>query len=146
MKIIARVEPSEKMVNIAHSYKMNYSNIDTILKNKYKITNHVQFAVVVMSTIILKKHRKVMEMEKLLSVWMQHQQVPLSFVLVQEKAKSFYEDLKKNQWVQLSDPQWEAGARSARGDFIELLAVQHKELTNEDLMELQDQIDKRKKE
>ena len=87
-----------------------------------------------------------MEMEKLLSVWMQHQQVPLSFVLVQEKAKSFYEDLKKNQWVQLSDPQWEAGARSARGDFIELLAVQHKELTNEDLMELQDQIDKRKKE
>ena len=104
VKIIARVEPGEKMVNIAHSYKMNYSNIDTILKNKYKITNHVQFAVVVMSTIILKKHRKVIEMEKLLSVWMQHQQVPLSFMLIQEKAKSFYEDLKKNQWVQLSDP------------------------------------------
>ena len=62
MKIIARVEPGEKMVNIAHSYKMNYANIDTILKNKYKITNHVQFAVVVISTIILKKHRKVMEM------------------------------------------------------------------------------------
>ena len=31
-------------------------------------------------------------------------------------------------------------------DFIELLAVQHKELTNEDLMELQDQIDNREKE
>ena len=38
------------------------------------------------------------EMEKLLSVWMQHQhQVPLSFMLIQEKAKSFYEDLKKKR-------------------------------------------------
>ena len=40
--------------------------------------------------------KKVMEeMEKLLSVWMQHQhqrRVPLSLTLIQEKAKSLYED------------------------------------------------------
>ena len=58
MKIIERVDQGEKMVNIAHSYKMNYSNIDTILKNKYKITEHVQSAVVMMSTIILEKREQ----------------------------------------------------------------------------------------
>ena len=58
VKIIERVDQGEKMVNIAHSYKMNYSNIVTILKNKYKITEHVQSAVVMMSTIILEKREK----------------------------------------------------------------------------------------
>ena len=58
VKIIERVDQGEKMVNIAHSYKMNYSNIDTILKNKYKITEHVQSAVVMMSTIILEKREQ----------------------------------------------------------------------------------------
>ena len=54
-------------------------------------------AVPMMSTIISKKRGKVMEeMEKLLSVWMQDQRrVPLSLTLIQEKAKSLYEDLKK---------------------------------------------------
>ena len=50
-------------------------------------------------TLILKKRGKMMEeMEKLLSIWMQDQhqrQVLLSLMLIQEKAKSFYEDLKK---------------------------------------------------
>ena len=58
VKIIERVDQGEKMVNIDHSYKMNYSNIDTILKNKYKITEHVQSAVVMMSTIILEKREQ----------------------------------------------------------------------------------------
>ena len=52
-----------------------------------------------MSTIISEKHGKVMEeMEKLLSVWMQDQHqrwVLLSLMLIQGKAKSLYEDLKK---------------------------------------------------
>ena len=56
-------------------------------------------AVPMMSAIISKKPRKVMEkMEKLLSVWMQDQHqswVPLSLILIQKKAKSLYEDLKK---------------------------------------------------
>ena len=58
---------------------------------------HVKSAVPMMSTIISKKRGKVMEeMEKLLSVWMQDQRrVPLSLTLIQEKAKSLYEDLKK---------------------------------------------------
>ena len=77
---------------------MNHSTIGIVLKNKDKIMEHVKSAVPMMATIKLKKHGKVMkEMEKILSVWMQdkHQrQVPLNLMLIQEKGKSLYEDLK----------------------------------------------------
>ncbi|XP_066879269.1 putative CENPB DNA-binding domain-containing protein 1 [Kogia breviceps] len=99
VKIIERVKQGEKIVDIAHSYNMNHSTTGMILQNKDKIMKDVKSVVLMMSTIILKKHGKGMEeMEKLLSVWMQdeHQhQVPLSLMLIQEKTKSFYEDLKK---------------------------------------------------
>ena len=78
---------------------MNRLTIGTILKNKDKIMGYVKSAVPIISTIISKKCGKVMEeMEKLLSVWIQDQhqhQVPLSLMLIREKAKSLYEDLKK---------------------------------------------------
>ena len=62
------------MLDIAHSYNMNHSIIGTNLKNKDKIMEHVKSAVLMMSTVILKKHGKVLEeMEKLLSMWMQDQ-------------------------------------------------------------------------
>ena len=100
VKIIERVEQGEKMVDIAHSYNMNRSTIGMILKNKDKIMERIKSAVPMKWTIsvISKKHGKVIEeMEKLLSVWMQYQhQVLLSLMLIQEKAKSLYEDLKKH--------------------------------------------------
>ena len=69
VKIIERVEQSKKMIDVARSCNMNHSTIGTILKNKDKIMEHVKSAVLMMSTIILRKRRKVMEeMEKLLSV------------------------------------------------------------------------------
>ena len=74
VKIIERVERGGKMIDIARSYNMNSSTISTLLKNKDKIMEHVKSAVLMTSTIISKKHGKVMEeMEKLLSVWMQDQ-------------------------------------------------------------------------
>ena len=89
------------MVDITRSYNMNCSTIGTVLKNKDKIVEHVKSAVPMMSTIISKKRGKVREeMEKLLSVWLQDQhqhRVPLSLMLIQEKAKSLYEDLKKKR-------------------------------------------------
>ena len=98
-KIIEAVERDEKMVHVACSYNMTHSTISTILKNEDKIIEHVKSAVPMMSTIISKKCGKVRgEMEKLLSVWMQDQhqhRVPLSLILIQEKAKNVYEDLKK---------------------------------------------------
>ena len=65
MKIIERVEHGEKMVDTACSYNMNCSTIGIILKNK----EHVKSDAPNMSTIISKKHGKVMEeMEKFVSV------------------------------------------------------------------------------
>ena len=95
------------MVDITHSYNMNLSTISTILKNKDKIMEHGKFAVNMMLTIILKKCEKVMEeMEKVLSTWMYDQyqlRVPLSLVLIQEKSKIFYEDLKKKHSKESED-------------------------------------------
>ena len=88
------------MVDITHSYNMNLSTISTILKNKDKIMEHGEFAVNMMLTIILKK------CEKVLSTWMYDQyqlRVPLSLVLIQEKAKIFYEDLKKKHSKESED-------------------------------------------
>ena len=97
VKIIERVQRGKKIVDIAHSYNMNHSTIGTVLKNKHNIMEHVKSAMSIMLTIILKQHGKVMEeMEKLLSVWMQDQHlVPFYLMLIQEKAKSRYKDLKK---------------------------------------------------
>ena len=87
------------MVAITHSYNMNHSAISMILKNKDNIMECVKSAVPITMTIRSKKDGKVMEeMKRLLSVQMQdrHQhQVPLSLMLIQEKAKSLYEGLKK---------------------------------------------------
>ena len=45
-----------------------------MLKNKDQIMEHVKSAMPIMSTLILKKHEKVIEeMEKFLSVWIQDQ-------------------------------------------------------------------------
>ena len=59
---------------------------------------YLKSVVSVMSTVS-KKHGKVTEkIEKVLSVWMQDQcqhQVLLSLMLIQEKDKSLYEDLRK---------------------------------------------------
>ena len=53
------------MVDIACSYNMNCSIISMILKNKDKINEHMQSAVLMILTVISKKSVKVMkEMEK----------------------------------------------------------------------------------
>lgn len=84
------------MVDVAYTYKTNCSTISMILKNKDNIMECVKSAVLMMSTIISKQHRKVLEeMEKLLSVWLQQDQVPFSLMPTEGNAKSFYEDLKK---------------------------------------------------
>ena len=86
-----------------------------ILKNKDKIMEHVQSAVPMMSTILSKKCGKVMEkMEKLLSVWMQNQhqhRVLLSLMLIQEKAKSLYKNLKKKHGEESEGTSFKASHR-----------------------------------
>jgi transposase-like protein len=98
VEIIKRSEKGEKMVDIARTCGMSPSTIGTIVRDKDRIMQHVKSSVPMQSTIISKKRGIVIEeMEKLLSVWIedQHQRrMPLSFMLIQEKALSLFKDLK----------------------------------------------------
>ncbi|XP_068238407.1 tigger transposable element-derived protein 1-like [Palaemon carinicauda] len=80
------------------AYKLNRSTVGTIYKSKDRIMEHVKSAVPMASTIISKKRGKCMEeMEKLLVMWIEHQKqrrVSLSLMLIQEKARSLYKDVK----------------------------------------------------
>uniref|UniRef100_A0A3Q1CCE3 HTH CENPB-type domain-containing protein n=1 Tax=Amphiprion ocellaris TaxID=80972 RepID=A0A3Q1CCE3_AMPOC len=96
--IIKKLDAGEKMVSVARAYNMNRSTIGTIYKQKDRIMEHVKGAVPMQSTIISKKRGKILEeMEKLLTIWLEDQQqrrIPLSLMLIQEKAKSIFEDVK----------------------------------------------------
>ncbi|XP_066958825.1 tigger transposable element-derived protein 1-like [Macrobrachium rosenbergii] len=96
--IIKKLESGEKMVEVARHYNMYRSTIGTIFKNKDRIMEHMKSEVPVQSTIISKRRGKLVEeMEKLLGTWMEHQRqrsVPLSLMLIQEKAKIIFDDLK----------------------------------------------------
>ena len=98
MAIIKKHDGGEKMVNVARTFMMNRSTVGTIYKSKDRIMEHVKSAVPMQSTIISKKRGKLIEeTEELLSLWMKHQwqrRVRLSLTLIQEKAKSLFEDLK----------------------------------------------------
>ena len=56
VKIIKSVERGGKMIDVAPSYDMNFSTIIMSVKNK--IMEHVKSAMPMMSTIIMKKHKK----------------------------------------------------------------------------------------
>lgn len=96
--IIKRLDGGDRMVNVASSYNMNRSTIGTIYKNKDRIMEYAKNAVPMQSTIISKRRGQLFEeMERLLAMWLEHQsqsRVPLSLMLIQEKAKSIFEDLK----------------------------------------------------
>ena len=96
--IITKLDAGERMVSVARAYNMNRSTIGTIYKQKDCIMEHVKGAVPMQSTIISKRRGKVLEeMEKLLAIWLEDQQqrrIPLSLMLIQEKAKSIFEDVK----------------------------------------------------
>ena len=97
--IIKKLDAGERMVSVAHAYNMNCSTISTIYKQKDRIMEHVKNAVMMQSTVITKKRgRTIEEMEKLLMIWLEDQRqrrISLSLMLIQEKAKGIFDDLKK---------------------------------------------------
>ena len=98
MKIIERVEQDEKMVEVAHSYNVNHSTIGTKEQGQDHGTCEV-FCAGYVSNNTEESWKMMEEMKKLLSVWRQdqhHHWVLLNLMLIQEKAKSLFEDLKKH--------------------------------------------------
>ncbi|XP_067945124.1 tigger transposable element-derived protein 1-like [Watersipora subatra] len=98
VSIIKKLDAGKKMVSIAWAYNLNRLTVGTIYKQKDHIMEHVKGAVPMQSTIISKKRWKIIEeIEQLLTIWFEDQQrwrSPLSLLLIQEKAKSIFEDVK----------------------------------------------------
>ncbi|XP_021923685.1 tigger transposable element-derived protein 1-like [Zootermopsis nevadensis] len=99
LDIIKRTERGQKQVDIARHYGVNRSSIATIIKDKERIVEAVKEAApVLMSRIVKNRNFLLHEMEKLLILWIERQtrdHVPLGSLIIQEKARSLFEDLKK---------------------------------------------------
>lgn len=96
--IIRRYEKGETLSSTATTYGMNRSTIATIVKQKEKIKEFVLPAGPLKANKMTKRRGLVLEeMERLLAVWIedQHQRrVPLSLLLIQQKATSLFSDVK----------------------------------------------------
>ena len=96
--IIKRPEKGESPTAIGKALGFSRSTIATIVKDKKKIMDHVKSSTAMQSTIISKKRSAlIMEMERLLVIWLDdqhHRNVPVSLSLVQEKARCLFSDLK----------------------------------------------------
>ncbi|XP_046382271.1 tigger transposable element-derived protein 1-like [Ischnura elegans] len=99
--IVKKYESGLTISNISRLLNMAVSTINTIVKDKERIKEHVKGSACMRSTIITKQRNCLLaEMEKLLTVWMEEQHgrgTPLSFLTIQNKAKSLYELLKKQK-------------------------------------------------
>jgi len=98
MEIIKRSERGETPTNIGKVLGYSRSTIGTILKDKERIMEHVKGFVPMKATIITKQRSGLLiEMERLLVIWLEDQNqrnMPISLGLVQEKARSLFNDLK----------------------------------------------------
>uniref|UniRef100_H9H7U0 Tigger transposable element-derived protein 1-like n=1 Tax=Monodelphis domestica TaxID=13616 RepID=H9H7U0_MONDO len=99
LEVLRRFEEGEKLTQIAKTLGLATSTVASIRVNKDKIKANSQ-AATPMSTTQLTRCRGVVmgTMERLLSLWIEDQKqrrLPVNTVLIQEKAKSLFEDLKQ---------------------------------------------------
>uniref|UniRef100_UPI00358E7BA4 tigger transposable element-derived protein 1-like isoform X2 n=1 Tax=Myxine glutinosa TaxID=7769 RepID=UPI00358E7BA4 len=98
LDIIKRSDKGETLSQIGRSLDLNRSTVGTIVKDKTRILQHIKGSAPMKSTIITKQRSGVIaDMEKLLILWLEDQnqrRAPVSLVLIQEKAKGLYGDLK----------------------------------------------------
>ena len=87
---------------------MNESTTRIVIKDKKRIIQHVKSAAPMQSTITSKRRGHLIEeMENLLQTWIEdlHQQhIPISLMLIQEKALSPFEDLKRKNPNNVAEP------------------------------------------
>ncbi|XP_049558737.1 tigger transposable element-derived protein 1-like [Orcinus orca] len=101
LEVLRRFEAGEKLSRIGRALGLSTSTVATIRDNKDKIRASSQAATPHAACKLTRSRSLVMEnMERLLSVWIEDQNrrdVPVSVVLVQEKARSLFEELKRAQ-------------------------------------------------
>ena len=101
LDIVKRSERGESATNIGRALDLSRSTVATIIKDKVRILEHVKGSAPMQSTVITKQRSGLMiEMERLLVLWLEDQnqrRIPVSLMIIQEKAKRLFEALKSQQ-------------------------------------------------
>ncbi|XP_006173803.2 CENPB DNA-binding domain-containing protein 1 [Camelus ferus] len=101
LEVLRRFEVGEKLSQIAKTLGLAVSTVATIRDNKEKIKVSSQIATPLRASRLTRHRSAVMEtMERLLRVWLEDQSqrnVPVSVAVIQEKAKSLFDDLQREQ-------------------------------------------------
>ncbi|XP_064150425.1 putative CENPB DNA-binding domain-containing protein 1 isoform X1 [Loxodonta africana] len=101
LEVVRRFEAGAKLSWVAKALGLSTSTVAIIRDNKDKIRASSQAATPQAATKLTRSCSLVMEnMERLLSVWIEDQnqrKVPINVMLIQEKARSLFEDLKREQ-------------------------------------------------
>ncbi|XP_024591404.1 CENPB DNA-binding domain-containing protein 1 [Neophocaena asiaeorientalis asiaeorientalis] len=101
LEVLRRFEVGEKLSQVAKALGLAVSTVATIRDNKEKIKASSQIATPLRASRLTRHRSAVMEtMERLLRVWLEDQSqrnVPLSVTVIQEKAKSLFDDLQREQ-------------------------------------------------
>lgn len=101
LEVLRRFEVGEKLSQVAKALGLAVSTVATIRDNKEKIKASSQIATPLRASRLTRHRSAVMEtMERLLHVWLEDQSqrnVPLSITVIQEKAKSLFDDLQREQ-------------------------------------------------
>ncbi|XP_051830692.1 tigger transposable element-derived protein 1-like [Antechinus flavipes] len=118
LEVLRRFEEGEKLSQIAKALGLAISTVATIRDNKEKIKASSEVASPSRVTQLTRHRSAVMEnMERLLSLWIEdqnRQNAPMSTMIIQEKAKSLFDDLQREQG---ESSQMEAFSAS-RGWFV----------------------------
>uniref|UniRef100_A0A3P8V795 Uncharacterized LOC103391887 n=1 Tax=Cynoglossus semilaevis TaxID=244447 RepID=A0A3P8V795_CYNSE len=101
LDIITRSEKGETPTNIGRVLGLSRTTVSTIICDKKRILEHVKGSPPMKSTVITKQRSGlIVEMERLLMLWLEDQRqrrIPVTLVLIQEKAKSLFETLKREK-------------------------------------------------
>ncbi|CAM1320131.1 Uncharacterised protein r2_g2849 [Pycnogonum litorale] len=125
LDIIKRSEKGETPSNIGKALSLSRSTVGTIVKYKARILEHVKGSAPVKATVITKQRSGlIIEMERLLVLWLEdqnHRRMPISLMLIQEKAKSLFEKLKAEKGPEYESEEFAA----SRGWFYRLKPDPH---------------------
>uniref|UniRef100_UPI00358FBA1D tigger transposable element-derived protein 1-like n=1 Tax=Myxine glutinosa TaxID=7769 RepID=UPI00358FBA1D len=100
LNLIKRYEKGENVSVIAHALGLPRSTVSTIIHDRERILAYATEKAPPAKTAVMNVKRGQIfdEMERLLSLWIErqtHERIPTSQLLIQEKAKSLFQDLLK---------------------------------------------------
>ena len=111
-EIIKRHEEGESCASIGRKMELARTTVVTIVKDRERILNHIKGSTPMSSTCITKQRSQlIIEMERLLVLWLDDQRqrrMPVSLLVMQEKARRLFETLKSQQPPGSQEEQFQA--------------------------------------